>query len=198
VRRLAGRVFLVVALALVPVAAHAEFQVKPFGGITFGGNTTFVDFDQVAGSAKLNLGVSAVWLGEIIGIEGDVATTSGFFTGSGDDRLVLRSHAATFTGNVVVAMPRRIARYGLRPYAVAGFGMMHVGLFDRIAAIPFGDALAAWDFGGGATGFLNDYVGLNWDVRMFRTLAGREVAGFSIAPEQLSFWRATMGLAIRL
>jgi hypothetical protein len=185
-------------LGLIPSAAHAEFQVKPFAGITFGGNTTFVDLDDVSGSAKLNLGISALWLGEIVGIEGDVATTSGFFTGSGDGRLVLRSHAATVTGNVVVAMPRRIARYGLRPYAVAGFGMVHVGLFDRDLVIPFGETLAAWDFGGGATGFLNDYVGLNWDVRMFRTQAGREVAGFSFGPAHLTFWRATMGLAIRL
>jgi hypothetical protein len=187
---------LALVLAMAPSAAHAELQVKPFGGITFGGGTTFVNLDQAAGSPKLNVGVSAVWQGEVLGIEGDVATTSGFF--SGEKKLILRSHVATVSGNVVVAVPRHLAQYGLRPYAVGGFGMMHVSLFDNLAALSFSDSLAAWDFGGGVTGFLNDYVGLNWDVRMFRTLGGRPVAGFSFGPEQLSFWRTTMGLAIRL
>ena len=184
------------ALVLVPAVARAELQVKPFGGITFGGSTTFVDLDNAAGSPKLNLGVSALWQGDVLGIEGDAATTSGFFTGK--QKLFLRSHVATFSGNVVVAMPRRIAQYGLRPYGVAGLAMMQVGFFDRVAAFTFSDTLGAWDFGGGVTGFVNDYVGLNWDVRMFRTLKGRPVAGYSVDPEQLSFWRATMGLVVRL
>lgn len=182
-------------LALMPAAAHAELVLKPFGGITFGGSTTFVNLDDAAGKAKLNLGVSTVWLGEILGVEGDVATTAGFF--SGDKKLILRSHVATLTGNVVVALPRRIAQYGLRPYAVGGFGMMHVSLFDNVKAISFSDVIPTWDFGGGATGFLTDFVGLNWDVRMFRTLRG-QITGFSFGPEQLSFWRATMGVAVRL
>jgi hypothetical protein len=195
VQRLVGRGLLAVVLALVPAAARAELVLKPFGGITFGGSTTFVNLDDAAGKAKLNLGVSTVWLGEVLGVEGDVATTAGYF--SGDKKLILRSHVATVTGNVVVALPKRIAQYGLRPYAVGGFGMMHVSLFDNVKAIPFSDVIPTWDIGGGATGFLTDFVGLNWDVRMFRTLRG-QVTGFSFGPEQLSFWRATMGVAVRL
>ena len=188
-------------LALAPATVRAEWQVKPFGGLTFGGNTTFVDLDDVAGSPKLNLGVSTLWQGDIFGLEGDVATTPGFF--SGDPKriqtLVLRSHVATVTGNVVVAMPKHIAQYGLRLYAVAGLGLMHVGIDDNLQALPFSNTLSAWDVGGGATGFLNDFVGLNWDVRFFRTLrSDKGVTGVSIGPEQLSFWRATMGLSIRL
>jgi hypothetical protein len=186
------------ALTLASSPARAEFRVKPFAGITFGGSTTFVDFDRTIDKRKLNLGVSAVWLGEMIGAEGDVATTSGFFTGEGEDRLIIRSHVATVTGNLVVALPRRISGYGLRPYGVVGFGMMHIGLFDRTALSPFAETLRAWDFGGGATGFVNDYVGLNWDIRMFRSLGGGPAAGYSVGPPQLSFWRATMGLAVRL
>src|SRR4051812_13597386 len=120
---------LALVLALGPAVAHADWQLKPFGGITFGGSTTFVDLDHQAGNAKLNLGVSGLWLGNVFGVEGDVATTAGFFSGSSNslDRLILRSHVATVTGNVVVALPRRMAQYSLRPYAVAGFGMLHVG-----------------------------------------------------------------------
>ena len=201
VRRLLGPGILALLLALAPATARAEWQLKPFGGVTFGGSTTFVNLDNAAGKPKLNLGVSALWLGDVVGLEGDVATTAGFF--SGDPKrlqtLILRSHVATVTGNVVVAMPKRIAQYGLRPYAVAGLGLMHVGFDDNVQALPFSNALSAWDVGGGGTGFLTDFVGVNWDVRIFRTLRSEKgVTGVSIGPEQLSFWRATMGFSIRL
>lgn len=185
-----------VLLALVPATARAEWQLKPFGGITFGGDTTFVNLDQEAGKPKLNLGVSGLWLGEIFGLEGDVATTAGFF--SGDEKLILKSHVATITGNLVVAMPKRIAQYGLRPYGVFGFGMMDVGLYDNLAALPISSVLAAWDLGGGATGFLSDFVGLNWELRYFKSMSGKPISGQSVETEQLSFWRATMGISLRL
>jgi hypothetical protein len=198
VRRLLGSGILTAALVLCSARADAEWQLKPFGGITFGGDTTFVDLDNQAGSAKLNVGVSALWLGEVLGFEGDLATTSGFFSGDRSP-LVLKSHVATYTGNVVIAMPRRIAQYGLRPYAVAGVGGMHVGWLDNLLLLPYANSLWAWDVGGGVTGFVSDHVGVNWDVRMFRTLKSEPAAsGRSIGPEQLSFWRATMGLTIRL
>jgi len=187
-------------LALVPATARAEWQLKPFGGITFGGETTFVDPDHQIGEVKLNLGVSGLWLGDVFGLEGDVATTAGFFNGDPDllSTLILKSHVATVTGNVVVAMPKRIAQYGLRPYGVFGFGMMDVGLYDKLAALPISTVLAAWDVGGGATGFLSDLVGLNWELRYFKSMSGKPISGQSVETEQLSFWRATMGISLRL
>lgn len=188
--------------ALLPATAGAEWQAKPFGGVTFGGSTTLlVDFDQQAGKPKLNLGISGTWLGEVVGVEADVATTAGFFSGNPRslETLVLRSHVATVMGNVVVAMPRRVSQYGLRPYAVAGVGAMHIGIDDNLQALPFTNWLSAWDVGGGATGFLSDLVGVNWDVRLIRTLkAEKAVTGTSDGPEKLSFWRATMGFTFRL
>lgn len=184
-------------VAFVPAGAEAEWQLKPFGGITFGGDTTLlIDLDFQQGKPKVNLGVSALKLGEIFGIEGDVATTAGFFSRN-PTNLVLRSHVATVTGNVVVAMPKRIAQYGLRPYAVVGAGSMHVGEYDNFSALPYSNWLPAWDVGGGATGFLSDFVGVNWDVRRFQTLGGRNTAT-GIGAEKLSFWRATMGFTFRL
>jgi hypothetical protein len=59
-------------------------------------------------------------------------------------------------------------------------------------------SLGVLDFGGGATGFLTDRIGLNWDVRYFRSVGGEEGTGLSFGKEQISFWRATMGVAIRL
>lgn len=174
--------------------------MKPFGGVTFGGSTTLVvDLDSEAGKPKFNLGISASRLGEILGVEADVATTAGFFSGDSRSRdtLVLRSHVATVTGSVLVAMPKRIAQYGLRPYAVVGLGTMHVGADDNLQALRYSNWLPAWNVGGGATGFLSDFVGVNWDVRRFQTLGGSNTAT-GIGAEKLSFWRATMGFTFRL
>ena len=171
-------------------------MAKPFGGITFGGSSPFVDYDRVAGKPKLNLGVSAIHLGEIFGFEGEVATTSGFCSGG---TTITLSHVATMDGYVVVAMPRRMAEYTLRPYAVAGLGLAHVSFSDKLRTSVFSELLPAWDVGGGATGFVSKNVGLNWDVRMFRTLRSQQpLSGLVVQPGKLSFWRATMGFAIRL
>ena len=190
--------FLLVSLVLAPATARAAWQVKPFGGVTFGPSSTLlIDLDHEAGQPKLNLGVSGLWLGDVVGLEGDVATTAGFFSGdpSSEGTLILRSHVATVMGNAVVALPKSISQYGLRPYVVAGLGGMHVSTTDNVTAFPFAKWLSTWDVGGGATGFLNDFVGLNWDVRFFKTLQ-TEPGG--TGPEHLSFWRATMGISIRI
>ena len=201
-RRLIRVGILLVSVAILPATARAEWQVKPFGGVTFGGSTTLlIDLDEQAGQPKLNLGVSGLWLGNVFGLEGDVATTAGFFSGDpgSPDTLVLRSHVATVMGNAIVAMPKSISQYGLRPYAVAGLGAMHISIDDNLQALPFTNWLSAWDVGGGATGFLSDFVGLNWDVRFFRTLKAEPGGtGISVGPQQLSFWRATMGISIRI
>ena len=183
------------ALALAPRAAWADWQLKPFGGVTFASQSPFVDVDHVPRTPKFNLGIGTTWQGNILGIEGDVSTTSGFFRG--DLQKVIRSHVATVTGNVVVALPRRMAEYSLRPYAVAGVGVSHVSFSDGFA-VAFSDAPATWDVGGGVTGFVSKSVGVNWDVRRFQTIQSQPVTGLVVEEGKLSFWRATMGFAFRL
>jgi hypothetical protein len=186
---------LMLALVAVPARASAEWQIKPFLGVTFGANTTFNDLDHAAGNSRVAVGVSGMLIGEIIGIEADVGHTPGLFDGSGPSRLVLQSGVTTITGNLVVAMPRHLTKYTLRPYLVGGAGVMRVSIED-FANVFGGDNLATIDLGGGVTGFLTNRFGVSWDVRYFRSVKG-PVVGNSIAPEQLSFWRANMALAIR-
>ena len=193
--RALGCIVAVVAFALVPAAARADWQLKPFGGVTFARQSPFVDVDHVSRAPKFNLGVSSVWQGEIFGVEGDIATTSGFFRG--ELGTIIRSHVATFTGNVVVALPRRMAEYSLRPYAVAGAGVSHVSFSDGLA-VAFSDAPSIWDVGGGVTGFVSRNVGVNWDLRRFQTIRSQPVTGQVVEEGKLSFWRATMGFTIRM
>jgi hypothetical protein len=191
-------VWLVSALLLVqPTAGWAEWQLKPFIGVTFGGSNTILDFDQVAGERKFTLGGSATWLGNFFGVEGDVARVPGFFQ-TESQQSVLSSSVTMLTGNVVLTLPRKVTQYGLRPYLVGGGGVVRAGIVHEVALFDVDTSLGVWDFGGGATGFLTDRVGLNWDVRYFRSVGGKEGTGLSFGKEQISFWRASMGVAIRL
>ena len=171
--------------------------MKPFFGAAFAGQTTFVDFDLASGKSHATVGASGLWLGEVLGVEADVGHSPGFFQTSGG-HLVLTSSVTTLTGNIVVALPRRMAPYSLRPYAVGGGGLMHARSDDAVGVLNVARTLKAVDVGAGATGFLTDRIGVDWQLRYFRSVGGiDEQIGISTGAEQLSFWRATMALAIR-
>lgn len=183
--------------ATLPTSAWADWQARPFIGVTFGGATTFVDLDDAAGERKFTLGGSVTWLGNIIGIEADIARVPGYFQAEAQVS-VISSHVTTLTGNLVVTLPRQTAGYGLRPYLLAGGGTVWVSSVADDQIFDIERALGVMDVGGGMTGFLTDRVGVNWDVRYFRSVGGEDDTGLTIGKEQISFWRASMGVAIRL
>lgn len=194
----AGRLA-VVLLLLVPAHAGAEWQVRPFIGYTFGGSTTFVDPEGSVDTKNVIFGGMGGWLGEIFGLEADFGRSPGFFQLEDPaEELVISSAVTTLTGNVVIALPRRLSGYGLRPYFSGGFGLMHVDIVGRFELVVTNRTLPTLSLGGGMTGFLNDRVGLSWDIRRLSTLLGEgETAGNSVGRERLSLWRATMGVAVR-
>jgi hypothetical protein len=186
---------------LAPAPAAAEWHIKPFAGLTFGGSTTFLDSELAAGEPNALVGVSGAFLGDIVGIEVDLGHGPGFFDSGNPDRdhLVLSSRVTTLTGNIVIALPRRLAEYTLRPYFVGGVGLMQVRI-ERSRTeelLNVASNLGAIDLGGGVTGFLTDRLGLGWELRHVRSVGGDEGQGLSIGPEKLSFWRASMTLVIR-
>lgn len=191
------------AAALIFVCAprpvSAEWQLKPFIAGTYGGDTTFLFVRQSDNYGHVGLGVSGMWLGEIFGGEVDFGHTPNFFQGSDPvAALVVDSGVTTVTGNVVVAMPKRLAQYTLRPYIVGGAGLMHIR-YDTgtILQLQTLSNLKAMDLGAGVTGFLTRRLGVSWDVRYFRSIDRTREAGSSIDSERLSFWRLNMALAIR-
>src|SRR5690242_6869497 len=111
------------ALALAAPASAADNQVRGFFGATFSGGTTFVDLEKAAGRPNPVFGGSLVTVGEVVGVELDIADAPGFFQ-AGSQHLVLSSRVTTVTGNIVVAAPRRLTEYALRPYFVGGAGVM--------------------------------------------------------------------------
>jgi hypothetical protein len=194
-------VVVMLALTLMATTAHAasEWQVKPFVGVTYGGSTTFFDPEHAVGHANASIGVSGVLLGDVFGIEADLGHQPGFFErGSRQVTLVAGSSTSTLTGNILVALPRRLAEYTLRPYFVGGAGALFVHVDDALGNPFISRSLKAMDLGGGVTGFLTNRIGVSWDVRYFRSIDRTFESGLSLASEQLSFWRANMAVAIRL
>ena len=183
-------------LLFAPTHASAEWQIRPFVGATFGGGTTLVDLDHAAGSPNVVVGVNGALLGDVIGVDVDFARAPGFFQ-AGEQGLVQRSSVTTLMGNVVVAPPRHLTEYTLGPYFVVGAGLMRARSEDFSNFLSVASTLPAMDVGGGATGFLSKRIGLNWDARYFWNVGGKDLRGVSFGTEQLSFWRATMGIVIR-
>lgn len=187
----------VALLLLSPVQAAADWQIQPFLGVTFGGGTTFVDLEHAAGDPNVVFGVAVVRLGEVFGFGADVGHAPGFFQ-SGDQHKVARSSTTTLTGDIVIALPRRLTEYTLRPYFAGGAGLMHVRINDPTRVFDIARTLAAIDVGGGVTGFLSEQIGVNWDVRRFRNVGGKPLAtGLTFDAERLSFWRVNMSVVIR-
>jgi len=189
-----------VVLASVLLASARTFaddrQIRPFVGATFAGATTFVDPELAAGNAHLAVGVSAAFLGEVLGLEIDLADAPGFF--EADKHLVVLSRVTTLSGNVVVAAPHRRTEYSLRPYLVGGFGLMRVRTTTSLDVFDVARIIPAIDVGGGALGFLTNRVGVCWELRRFQSVgSNREGAGLSFGEEHLSFWRATMAVVFR-
>jgi hypothetical protein len=204
----------VTLLLVVPVSASAEWHFKPFLGFSFEPSTTLEnDIEHAAGltlgpdeesqSSNVTFGAAAALVGEVFGVEGEWTQAPGFFQAR-NQTLVASSSAQTFTGSLIIALPRRIAQYSLRPYFVAGAGVIRLqsdGQPPFAALIQIRETMAVIDVGGGATGFFNERVGVGWDLRYFRSV-GEEATGDPLVTtdglaKQLSFWRANMALVLR-
>jgi hypothetical protein len=189
-------------LLLFCAPASAEWQIKPFAGATYGGDSTFLLVGPLPLAPNPNhphfaYGVSGLLLGEIFGVEADFSHTPGFFQASDAPR-IMDSGVFTLMGNLVVAMPRHLTQYTLRPYIVGGAGLMHVEYDTTLNVLQVSERLQAMDLGAGVTGFVTRRVGVSWDVRYFRSVNSTIQSGVSIDSEHLSFWRASMAVAIRI
>jgi len=199
---LASATTLLLSLGARP--ASAEWQIKPFAGATYGGDSTFLlvgpnVLEPNPNHPHLAYGVSGLVLGEIFGVEVDFGHTPRFFQSTNSLPVkVVDSGVYTLTGNIVVAMPRHLTQYTLRPYLVGGAGLMHIAYETDGNVIQVSERLQTMDLGAGVTGFVTRRVGVSWDVRYFRSINGTIQNGVSIESERLSFWRASMAVAIRI
>lgn len=189
---------LAAALWLWPSPCRADWFVIPAAGVSFGSSFTLLDLESAEGRSKFSLQGTVLWLGNgPFGLEGEVGYISGFFE-RGDQRLVTRSGVTTAMGSVVVTTPLAWTRNSLRPYAVAGFGLIHASSDDVLNVLPVSANLMGLRLGGGVTGFVTDTVGVRWDLSYLRTLKGQgNEEGVAFGSRSLKFWRASMGIVLR-
>jgi hypothetical protein len=184
---------------LVAAPARADWLFAPLLGLTFKGSTTIVDLEDGAGKSHWNFGGAATWLGAgPVGIEGLFVFTPNFFE-SGDLPAFESSRSYALMGNVVLAAPLGWNEYGLRPFVSGGLGLLHAGLQTEAdpRAFPINRNLLAYNFGGGAVGFISDHTGLRFDLRYFTSLERAEGEGLGFGPVRLSYWTTSVGVVLR-
>ena len=103
----------------------------------------------------------------------------------------------SLTGNVVLALPLSVTRESLRPYVSGGMGVIHAGADDRSGLFTLDRNLLGVSIGGGAIGFVNSRAGVRFDLRYIRSTSEGIANATLLTEPRLSFWRATIGVAIR-
>jgi hypothetical protein len=196
-------------LAVVsPARAFAEWQLAPFVGLSFLGDTNIALTELP--KRHWNFGGIARLVGAgPIGVEAVVLYVPGAFKSFDVDPLFLnptqnsetitQSRAFAMMGNVVLTTPRAWNQYGLRPYASGGFGLLHV--FHNDLKLPLRANLPAYNVGGGAVGFIADRVGLRFDLRYYRTTPpGIEPTELALTADdhvRVRFWTGTVGVVFK-
>lgn len=178
------------------VPARADFFVTPFAAIKFAGDATIGDLDSGASNTKFTLGgMTGVLSDGLLGVEADVGYVPRFFERS-TGTIVLRSHVLTVMGNVMVALPRSVSGYSLRPFVSGGAGLMHVNINDVLEVVDVDTNLFGINVGGGAVGPLSNALDVRFDLRWFKSVTSGSEQPLRPGPP-LAFWRLAVGLTIR-
>jgi hypothetical protein len=189
-----------------PALASADWQITPFLGLTFKGDTTLLDSEQAAQKVHWNFGASVSYIGGgPVGVEGLVSYTPGFFQqdnppagGNGEPSVdVTESRTLAIMGNVILTTPRSWNEYGLRPFLSGGVGLLRATAIDSLELFPVSSNLLGYNIGGGAVGFLTDRVGLRFDLRYFSNLKPSTDTDAAIGRVHLSYWNAAVGVVLK-
>lgn len=178
------------ACAAAPGPARADTVFTPFMGQSFATRDDAVKVTTIGASMASTIGGG-------FGFELDFGRTS---EAVGSDAFVDNSRVTMLMGNALLGFP--FGRF--RPYVVGGVGWLRQEILGDGATARSGGL--GLDAGGGLLGFLGGSVGVRFDLRYVRSVTMSDldtvrvplvldVSDFLI--EDLSFWRASAGLAIR-
>lgn len=196
-RRAIGLAAVLWTLAPISASAQSGWLVTPFLGMKFGGGTSIADLELAESARKSTYGISGAFLTEgLLGVEAELAWVPGFFE-KGRQNLVRSSSMVDLSGNVVFALPPSITRGGLRPYAVAGIGVVHAEASDVLDLFRIRRSVPALNVGVGAIGLLTNSVGVRFDLRNLHSFAkGEDPYQVSIG-RYITYWRASVGIVRR-
>ena len=191
--------------AAAPAKASADWLFTPYFGVNWGASAGFTDFagdfeDEF--ERKMNFGASLSWMGAgALGFEVDFGYSPNFFqntTGDGDFEFG-DSNVTTLMANLKVGAPfGGQSGGGIRPYASGGLGLIKSRIDDADDLFEVNSTDWGLNVGGGVAGFFSDKLGVQGDVRYFRSLQDNEPDDeFDVALGSFSFWRGTVGLVFR-
>jgi opacity protein-like surface antigen len=180
----------VAAICLLPSTARADILLTPFAGLTFGGVT-----DTTRGM----FGVAASFTaGGIAGLDLDFGYSPSFF-GDDDDADLFDpdTNMITLMANLRLAAPLGGTEGpGVRPYVSGGVGLLRTqvdatDLFEGITSNSWGV-----NVGAGVNGFFNDNVGMQGEIRYFRSFDDF-LEDFEVDLGSFDFWRGSVGVTFR-
>ena len=187
---------MVIAMAMAAVCAadpapvRADTVFTPFIGQSFATRDDAVKVTTIGASMASTLGGG-------FGFELDFGRTS---EAQGSAAFADNSRVTMLMGNAVLGFP--FGRF--RPYLVGGLGWLRKEVLSDGAAAHSGGL--GLDLGGGILGFLSGSIGIRVDLRYVRSVTEKDLDtirapdGLGLADfliEDISFWRASTGLAIR-
>ena len=191
--------------AAAPAKASADWLFTPFIGMNWGGNAGFTDlagdfedeFEQ-----KMNFGASLSWMGAgALGFEVDFGFSPNFFenTAGDNDFAFGDSNVTTLMANLKIGAPFGGQHGGgIRPDASGGLGLIKSRIDDPDDIFQLNSTDWGLNVGGGVAGFFSDNLGIQGDVRYFRSLQDNEPDDeFDLALGSFSFWRGTVGVVFR-
>jgi hypothetical protein len=181
---------------LLPASAKADGMIIPFVGVNFGGDSG-KELSTALDAKRFSWGASFAYMGGgVLGLEGDIGYSPDFF-GKTD---LGGSSVLTVTGNLLFGIPFGGQKgFGVRPYALAGIGLIRSDVKVFGEQLPFEKNEAAWDFGGGIMLFFGTNIGLRADVRYFRSFGDVDfgVLDLVTGSRTVDFARASSGLILR-
>lgn len=195
---------LAVALLSMVTRAHADTLFTPFLGANLNGSPALSLNEIVGDPSRTNFGVSiAAMGGGVFGVEADLGYSPRFFgtdINIGNVSVEL-AHNNVLTGmfNLTLGIPiQSHGGVGIRPYGVAGVGLVHQHVEPLGGAIDVSTTDFGYDVGGGVYLFFGRHVGVRGDLRYMRTASDNPLSDL-IALKQgaLNFTRASVGLTLR-
>ena len=179
-----------VAVVLAPIQARADGFFVPWVGSGFGSNIK---------NGQTTVGVSAGSMGAgIIGGEADFGWSPSFFGSQSDFG---NNTVMNVMGNLILGLPVGGQHGpGIRPYAVAGIGLMRTQIDGgTVAKVSSSDNMFGWDAGAGVMGYFANHVGIRGDLRYLRATHALNtgVSAIDLNGDRLHYWRASIGVLFR-
>ena len=184
--------------------ARADTLFTPFVGSNLSGTISAPVGSLVGDPSRTTFGGSiAVMGGGVFGVEADFGYSPRFFGSDIEVRGVplslVRNNVTTGMVNLTVGLPLEgRSGVGLRPYAVAGVGVIRQQLDVAGGAISHTSTDLGYDVGGGAILFFGRHVGLRGDLRYLSTTGSNPFASLvNLREGSFHFTRASVGLTLR-